>query len=107
MIVFGYTQVDHGITFKMVWDKLRFVCRRDGLNVDMESTRAWCRDGQDDTIFCCISSEGYNGKVMIDDALFCFFFSKKATQSQKEMKCASIESALTEAYAELGLDSEG
>ena len=49
------------------------------------------------------SSEGYNGKVMIDDALFCFFFSKKATQSQKEMKCASIESALTEAYAELGL----
>lgn len=36
MIVFGYTQVDHGITFKMVWDKLRYVCRRDGLNVDME-----------------------------------------------------------------------
>ena len=27
------------------------------------------------------SSEGYKGKVMIDDALFCFF-SKKSTQEQ-------------------------
>ena len=33
--IMGYTQADHGITFKKVWDSLRFVCRRDGLNVDM------------------------------------------------------------------------
>ena len=113
--VFGYKQVDHGITFKMVWDKLRFVCRRDGLNVDMEINEGMVQGwtGRYDILLyittklrkqgILTSSEGYKGKVMIDDALFCFFFSKKATQSQKEMKCASIESALTEAYAELGL----
>ena len=31
----GYTQADHGISFSKVWDKLRFVCRRDSLNVAM------------------------------------------------------------------------
>jgi len=49
------------------------------------------------------SSEGYKGEVMLDDALFCFFFSKKATQEQKQMKCAGIEEAITDAHAELGL----
>ena len=41
--------------------------------------------------------------VMIDDALFCFFFAKKATQEEKEMKCKSIKDAITDTYAELGL----
>ena len=40
---------------------------------------------------------------MIDDALFCFFFLRKATQEEKEMKCSLIEVAITKAYAELGL----
>ena len=39
---------------------------------------------------------------MIDDPLFCFF-SRKAIQAEKEMKCSLIEDAITEAYAELGL----
>ena len=47
--------------------------------------------------------EGYKGKVMIDDALFCFFFSKKSTRQEKEKKCLLIEDAITEAYAEVGL----
>lgn len=42
-------------------------------------------------------SEGYKGKVMINDALFCFFFSWKATKAEKEMKCSLIEAAIMEA----------
>ena len=112
--IFGYNQSDHGISFKMVWDKLRFVCRRDGIAVDGQG---WTG------IYDCILhrhillyvtaklrekriltlSEGYKGKVMIDDARFCFFFAKKATQEEKKMKCRSIKDAITDTYAELGL----
>jgi len=49
------------------------------------------------------AGEGYKGKVMIDETLFCFFFSRKSTKIEKELKCSLIEEALTEAYAELGL----
>ena len=49
------------------------------------------------------AGEGYKGKVMIDDALFCFFFSRKSTKLEKEKKCLLIEDAITEAYAEVGL----
>ena len=40
---------------------------------------------------------------MIDDALFCFFFSRKSTKLEKEKKCLLIEDAITEAYAEVGV----
>ena len=117
----NYTQADHNISFTKVWEGLKFVCRRDGLNVDMEINEGMVQGwtGRYDCILhshillyvtaklrkrgILTSSEGYKGKVMIDDALFCFFFLKKATQEQREMKCASIEAAITEAYAELGL----
>ena len=117
----NYTEADHNITFAKVWDKLRFVCRRDGLNVDMEINEGMVQGwtGHYDSILhshvllyvtaklrkngILTTSEGYKGKVMIDDALFCFFFSRKASQSEKEMKCSLIEAALTEAYGELGL----
>ena len=49
------------------------------------------------------AGEGYKGKVMIDDALFCFFFSRKSTKLEKEKKCLLIEDAITEAYTEVGL----
>lgn len=49
------------------------------------------------------AGEWYKGKVMIDETLFCFFFSRKSTKIEKELKCSLIEEALTEAYAELGL----
>jgi len=52
------------------------------------------------------AGEGYKGKVMIDETLFCFFFSRKSTKIEKKLKCSLIEEALTEAYAELGLDDE-
>lgn len=117
----GYTQADHNILLAKVWEKLRFVCRRDGLNVDMNidegMVQGWT--GRYDCILhshvllyitaklrkkgILTASEGYKGKVMIDDPLFCFFFSRKAIQAEKEMKCSLIEDAITEAYAELGL----
>ena len=115
--MFGYTQADHNITFAKVWDKLRFVCRRDGLNVDMEINEGMVQGwtGRYDCIFhshillyvtaklrkkgILTSSEGYKGKVMINDALFCFFLSRKATQKEKEMKCLLIE----DTFKELGL----
>ena len=119
--IMGYTQADHGITFKKVWDSLRFVCRRDGLNVDMlideGMVQGWT--GRYDCILhshlllyvtaklrkrgILSEGEGYKGKVMIDDALFCFFFSKKSTRQEKEKKCLLTEDAITEAYAEVGL----
>lgn len=46
--------------------------------------------------------EGYKGKVMIDNALFCFF-SRKSTKAEKEKKCLLIEDAITDAYAQLWL----
>lgn len=119
--IFGYNQSDHGISFKMVWDKLRFVCRRDGIAVDMKIDEGMVQGWTG--IYDCILhhhillyvtaklrekriltlSEGYKGKVMIDDARFCFFFAKKATQEEKKMKCRSIKDAITDTYAELGL----
>ena len=50
-----------------------------------------------------VCGEGYKGKVMIDDALFCFFFSRKSTKDEKEKKCLLIEDVITDAYAEIGL----
>ena len=47
--------------------------------------------------------EGYKGKVMIDDAIFCFFFSPKATKQDKERKCKLVEDAIDRVYASLGL----
>ena len=114
-MLFNYTQADHDITFAKVWDKLRFVCRRDSLNVDMEINEGMVQ-GWTGRYVCILhshvlhyvtaklrkkgiltSSEGYKGKVMIDDALFCFLFSHKASQAEKEMKCALIKAAITEA----------
>ena len=117
-LLMGYTQADHGISFKKVWDNLRFVCRRDGLNVDMiieeGMVQGWT--GRYDCVLhshillyvtaklrILSAGEGYKGKVMIDDALFCFFFSRKSTKQEKEKKCLLIEDAITEAYAEVGL----
>ena len=120
-LIMGYTQADHGISFKMVWENLRFVCRRDGLNVDMfideGMVQGWT--GRYDCILhshlllyvtaklrkrgILSTGEGYKGKVMIDDALFCFFFSSKSTKEDKEKKCLLIEDAITEAYADVGL----
>jgi len=117
-LLMGYTQADHGISFKKVWENLRFVCRRDGLNVDMSIDEGMVQGRYDCILHSHIllyvmaklrkkgilsAGEGYKGKVMIDDALFCFFFSRKSTKAEKEKKCLLIEDAITEAYAELGL----
>ena len=109
--VMGYTQGDHNISFEKVWEGLRYVYRRDGLSIDMEIDEGMVQ-GWTGRYDCILHSHillyvtaklRKKGKVMIDDALFCFFFAKKATQKEKEMKCRCIEEAITEAYAELGL----
>ena len=95
------------------------MCRRDGLNIDMDIDKGMVQrwTGRYDCIphshillyvtaklrkrGILTSSEGYKGRVMIDDALFCF--SKKSTQEQKEMKCLCIEAPITDAKTDLGL----
>ena len=84
------------ISFEKVWEGLRYDCIFHSHILLYVTSKLRKRGIQ-------TSIEGYEGKIMIVDALFCFFFSKKVTQEQKEMKCACIEEAITDAYAELGL----
>ena len=96
----GYTQADHNISFEKVWKDMRIICRRDGLSINMEidegMVQGWT--GRYDCILhshillyvtakhrkgILTSSKGYKGKVMIADALFCFFFARSLLKRRR------------------------
>lgn len=120
-MILAYMQADHGITFTDVWAHLRFVCRRDGLSIDMAMENGMVQGwtGKSDCVLhshilyfvtatlrqnsILTSTEGYKGEVMIDDAVYCFFFSDKSSPAERGIKCRSVESAIDEVYGDLGL----